>query len=756
MEKDIQIIIIDDEENLALNLRDIMEEQGYSVESAFEGKTGLEMCRENEFDIAFVDIKLPDTKGTNLVKEIEKVSPDTGCILMTGYASLESAVEAVKQKKVMAYEIKPLDMNHILPLIKEIAARKEVEASLGKSEKRYREMAELLPDAIYEMDTSMKFTYANRSAFGMLGYDVEDLETGVNLIDLMGEKYLELARQKLAERSESMLPGLNEYMLYRKDGSSFFCEVTSAACRDDDGEIIGFRGVVRDISERKAAEEEQVRLETAIKQVAEVIIITDKDGVIQYVNPAFETVSGYMQEDVIGKDFLTSMRDTRDKNSLKTIKDTVGSGAVWKGRMTNIKKDGSSYEVEATLSPVLDGLGDIVNLVSVQRDVTREIEIAKQLRQAQKMEAIGTLAGGIAHDFNNILGAIIGNVEIMEMFDIPAHSPLQERIQQVLRATDRAKELVRQILAFSRQHELERRHLEIAPIVRETLKFLRASLPATIDIRQNIETRNGTIVADPTQMHQVLMNLCTNAAHAMSETGGLLEVFLDEIDLDDRKAREFIGLESGPYVRLKVKDTGEGIGDEVIDRIFDPYFTTKEIGRGTGLGLAVVHGIIRGHGGAITVSSNKGEGSVFEVFLPRVDGGQIEIDHELDILPVGGTEHILFVDDEKDLVEIAERTLSHLGYRVSGTTDSLEALELFRDQADQFDLVITDLTMPRMTGLDLATKLLEIRPGIPIIVCTGFSEYITKEKSIELGFRDFLNKPFGSHELADAIRKALD
>ncbi|HSR10887.1 MAG TPA: ATP-binding protein, partial [Thermodesulfobacteriota bacterium] len=382
--------------------------------------------------------------------------------------------------------------------------------------------------------------------------------------------------------------------------------------------------------------------------------------------------------------------------------------------------------------------------------------LQSQLQQAQKMEAIGTLAGGIAHDFNNILSAILGYAELAGL-DLPEASRARQNLRQAIRAGHRAKDLVKQILTFSRQGKEERRPLDIGAIVKEELRFLRASLPSTIEIGQEMEDDLGTLSADPTQIHQILMNLCTNAAQAIGEQGGRIGVSLSNCALEERHQAIAAGVEPGSYVRLRVTDTGQGMTPEIMKRIFDPYFTTKEVGKGTGLGLAVVHGIVKSYGGAISVASEPGRGSTFDVYLPRIDGrGEIGADQRGEDRPAAEDEHILVVDDEQMLAEVLQEMLSTLGYRTSARTSSIEALELIRARPDQFDLVITDMTMPNMTGDKLAARMLEIRPGLPIIMCTGYSEYMDKQKAEGLGIRELLLKPLVMNELARAVRRALD
>ena len=395
-----------------------------------------------------------------------------------------------------------------------------------------------------------------------------------------------------------------------------------------------------------------------------------------------------------------------------------------------------------------------IRLFRETRRAYKELQMTqRQLLQVQKMEAIGTLAGGIAHDFNNLLVPILGFAELA-FNDLPAGSKEREHLIQVLEAGKRAKDLVAQILAFSRQDEADRKPIQLAPIVKEVLKLLHRAVPTTIEIRQNIAPDTGAVNADPTQIHQILMNLCTNAEHAMPE-GGVLEVSLVNVELDEEFCAGHEGLTAGSHVRLTVGDTGCGMDGETLKRIFDPFFTTKRPGEGTGMGLSVVHGIVKSHGGDITAYSAPDVGTTFHIYLPVVES--IPEARPETAEPVrGGTESILFVDDEAVLVEIGKKTLERLGYRVTTRTSSVEALELFRVKPGEFDLVITDQTMPNMTGADLAVEILQLRQDIPIILCTGFSHVITPEKASVLGIREFVMKPIIGAELGRTVRRVLD
>ncbi|MBW1741609.1 MAG: response regulator [Deltaproteobacteria bacterium] len=381
-------------------------------------------------------------------------------------------------------------------------------------------------------------------------------------------------------------------------------------------------------------------------------------------------------------------------------------------------------------------------------------KLEAELRQAQKMEAIGTLAGSIAHEFNNILGIILGNTD-SALDCIPEWSPARYNLDGVRKACLRAKDVVKQILIFSRQSVEGKKPLQISLVVKDALKLLRASLPTTIEIRQNIQDQVGTILADPTLIHQVMMNLCINAAHAMRQKDGVLEVSLVDLELDADAVAQYPDLTPGSYLRLSVSDTGHGIEPEIIDRIFDPYFTTKGLAEGTGMGLAVVQGTVKSHGGVITVQSKPGEGTTFHIFFPRIES-QVTPKSEVATPLPRGNERILFVDDEEMLADMGQRMLERLGYEVVATTVSVKALESFRAQPDKFDLVITDQTMPHMTGEMLAKELIRIRPDIPIILCTGFSEAITPERAKAMGIREFMMKPIDTSELGKSIRRVLD
>ena len=412
--------------------------------------------------------------------------------------------------------------------------------------------------------------------------------------------------------------------------------------------------------------------------------------------------------------------------------------------------DGKLYESENQQAE------SFIGTQGIARDITERKKLESQLQQAQKMEAIGTLAGGIAHDFNNILGSIIGYAELIEMLDVPEDSHIRDRLKRILSSAYRAKDLVQQILTFSRRTEQSTTPVALTLIVKEAIKFLRASLPATIKINVRCDTGNNTVLGDATQLYQVLMNLCTNAAHAMGEKGGLLEVSLSDVDYDSMDSGLKADLKPGSYIMLCVQDTGCGMPPDVVERIFDPFYTTKRPGEGTGLGLSVVHGIVKSMHGAVSVHTHPGQGSLFRVYLARQEEKKDQAVAQKTTRIMGGEGRILFIDDEQSLVGFVQEILTKLGYEAVAHTSSTQALEQFSQQPDAFDLVITDLAMPDMPGLELAEAILRLRPSMPVILCSGFIEPEKAQKARDMGIKEFIMKPFGVREFAETIRRVLD
>jgi PAS domain S-box-containing protein len=659
----------------------------------------------------------------------------------------------------------------VLVFLTEITKRKQAEEVLKESVRLYRMLAENVHDILWTMDLDMNFTYISPSVERLSGYSVEEMMArSVEKIltpasyklamDVLAE---ELAVEKSGEEYDPVRSRMFEAEQNCKDGSTIWTEVTTSFLRDKDGKPVGILGVTRDISGRKRIEaalrESEEKYRELVESINAIIYTVDRNGVLTYINPAAKSVLGYSPSQIVGKSF-TEFIFEEDLPHMKKRFQEILCGDTNPSECRLLNKYGEVRWVRAFSEPARIG-NNIIGLKGVAIDITEnkkaeeeKKELEAQLLRSQKMQAIGTLAGGIAHEFNNVLWLILGNTELA-LANMPEGTPAHHSLKMVEMACYRAKDIVRQILGFSRQTEQKRIPLKISSIVKESLKLLRSSIPKTVEIRQDISTELDTALADPTQINQVVMNLCTNASYAMREKGGILEVRLEPIELDKSEATQHQDLNPGKYIRLTVQDTGHGIGPEVIERIFDPFFTTKEVGEGTGMGLSVVHGIVKSHGGVTSVNSEPGKGATFQVFIPSIES---EVKPQIEAFEDVTAENarILFVDDETELVDMVKQLLEHKGYQVESKTSAAEALEVFRARPDEFDLVITDMTMPHMTGEKFAIELMAIRPDIPIILCTGYNEMISAEKAKALGIKEFVMKPIIMREMARTIQKVLD
>jgi len=523
--------------------------------------------------------------------------------------------------------------------------------------------------------------------------------------------------------------------------------------------------VISNALERKRRDEELKKSEEKFRDLInfspDPIAIT-QDGHYRQINPAFTALFGPKQQDLgSGLDSLEFIQDKDKDLVLKRHKDRLDGKEVSQTyRIDFIDKEGKEIPCE-TSSVVIPYNGRPAVLVII-RDITDRVEaeqekerLQTQLYQAQRMEALGTLAGGIAHDFNNILYGIIGYAEIAIHHQIAEGHPARLSLDEILNASGRATDLVEQILTFSRKKTQERVKFQLSTVIKEALKLLRATIPASIEIKEKITAASDSLLADPSEIHQVLMNLCTNANHAMRDKGGVLEICLEEKMIPIQDVIFYPDLEPGPYLILTINDTGHGMDASIRERIFEPYFTTKPTGEGTGLGLSVVHGIVKSCGGTITVESEPGKGSSFKVFLPHIEKVDLQEPESLDSIP-GGNERILFLDNEESLLKMGKQMLESLGYKVFLESSSIKALEAFKSDPGKYDLVISGLTMPEMSGDKLAEELIRLKPGIPIILCTGYSELITEEKTRQIGVRAFLTKPVAMRKMAETVRMALD
>lgn len=637
--------------------------------------------------------------------------------------------------------------------ISDITSRKLAEAALRESEERYKALFDRSLDCVFLADFEGRFLDANQSALDLLGYRREDIRS-LTFASLLAAEEMGRAMEVMEEiKKNGFQKQLTELTLHHRDGREVFVEIQSSLIFRN-GAPAAIQGIARDITARRRAEMDLARLAKAVEQAAETIVITNTQGEILYANPAFEKISGYTCKEVIGRNprFLKSGK--HDAEFYRQMWATLERGKIWTGHFINRRKDGTEYQEEATISPIRDAAGKVINYVAVKRDVTHEMQLESQIRQSQKMEAIGTLAGGIAHDFNNILTAIFGNAHLLQM-DVADQPQTLENTREIIKSAERASDLVRQILTFSRRREQNREVIRLDTIVKEAAKFLRASLPALIKVETSIATDTPTVLADSTQIYQVIMNLGTNAFHAMEGQAGTLTISLDRFapDMNDLAANG--ELRSRDYARLVIADTGHGMDAKTLERIFEPFFTTKPVGKGTGLGLAVVHGIVRSHEGVITVASQAGQGTKFTLYFPAQTDGAAPLTSPGEELVGGNRQRILLVDDEVALTAVFERMLKRLNYEVTVTNNPQEAIALFQKEPGHYHLLITDLTMPQMDGLNLARQVHDIRPELPIMLVSGYCA-LTTENLRAAGICELVEKPVSLAAIAEAIHRVMN
>jgi PAS domain S-box-containing protein len=641
-------------------------------------------------------------------------------------------------------------------LRKEIADRERAEAQLKESEERYRTILETMEEAYYEVDLAGNLTFFNEAAERLLGYSKTEM-LGLNNRQYTDEENAKKLFKTFnaVYRTGHSAKGL-DWEIITKDGTKKCVEASVSLLTDQRGQPKGYRGVVRDITGRKLSDEalriSEGKYPLLVENANDGIFIA-QEGFVKFANRKALQLFERDQADLANIPYSQLIhpgdRSVLSEGKTEGIELEPASGSF---SLRIMARSGKEVWVHINAVDITwEGKPATLNFV---KDISTQKKLEAQLIQAHKMEAIGTLAGGIAHDFNNILTSVLGYTQL-GLEAVPKDSQPSRDLLEVMKAGRRARDLVSQILTFSRKSTQELEPLDPVPIIKEVLKLLRASIPATIEIKQNIEKTETSIMADPTQIHQILINLCTNAAQAMADRGGVLEVSLTKVFLDSVFASSHPGVVPGEHLLLSVTDTGTGISPTIIDRIFDPFFTTKKRGEGTGMGLAVVHGIVKSYGGHITVYSEVGKGTTFKVFFPSRKG-EAHSEEPVEITAAKGRERVLFVDDEKPIVDMGKRMLEGLGYSVTSTTSSVEALNLFRDRSEDFDLVITDLTMPKMTGEQLASELIQIRADIPIILCTGYSRDLTQGTQRAPGICAVVKKPLIFHEIAKAIRDVLD
>jgi PAS domain S-box-containing protein len=651
--------------------------------------------------------------------------------------------------------------NQALPIMAVFSARAAAELQRKQAEEQLWELHLALANAmpgISLLNPQGRYEEVNDAYARMLGYESSEL-IGCDWAPTVAPEDRGVAHEAY-QRMLSEGSGEFEARAVRKDGSSFFKHVLMVKRTAKDGALLGHHCFMRDISTRKHLEEEAARaqhfLNSILENIPHMIVVKDARSLrFARFNRAGEELVGFSREELLGKSDYDLFPQEEADFFAKKDREVLASGRLLEIPEEPIQTRSKGERLLRTKKiPLFNEKGEPEYLLGISEDITERVQLEQRLRQAEKMEAIGTLAGGIAHDFNNILSAMIGYTEL-SLDGVQPGSRARQNLDQVLVAGRRAKALIQQILAFSRRRDPQREVFALDRLLQEATTLLRASIPTTINMRVDLQGGESRVLADPTQLQQVIINLCSNAAQAMQQTGGTLDLVLEKLDLTSSFAAAHPPLKPGPHVRLTVRDTGVGMDPEVLRRIFDPFFTTKKVGEGTGLGLSAALGIVTSHGGTITVQSERGRGSTFSVYLPQFTASPVDVDRTPSAIR-GGSERILFIDDEAALARLGEQMLGNLGYRVTAMTDPVLALGQFRNAPDAFDLVMTDQTMPGLTGDALARELTRIRPGLPVILCTGYTQGFSEQTAREIGISAFLMKPLEVAEVDQAIRRVLN
>ncbi len=783
------ILIVEDNKPDLKFMSEILKKEGYRVRAAGDGELALRSVQAKLPDLILLDINLPGMGGVEVCRHL-KNEPETKNIPIIFISAMGKTNLKVKALEAGGtdYVTKPLEISEILARINthlnlyklqqrlrtqseelrvEIEKRKNTEAELKKHrneleelvkertaemkqrEEKYSNLYESSLDGIAESNLDGAILSCNPAYEKMTGYTFEELKK-LKYQDITPSKWAEIDKKHVKQALSQGFSDDYEKERIHKDGTIFPISIRIWLRKNKSGEPMSLWGIVRDISKRKHAENSLLASEKKYRSILESMrdatYICSPDFHIEYMNPRMVSRIG---RDATGEFCYKAIYNCDEKCSW-CIFDQIKHSEHISYELEN-PMDNKVYTISN--SPIKNSDGQISKL-TICRDITENRAMEEQLRQAHKMESIGILAGGVAHDFNNLLYLIIGNTE-MALEDIPEWNPVHESIEEIKSASLRAAGIVKQLLNFSRKTDQELKPVGAVGIIKDVLKFLRSTIPSTVKIITNLPDAEVQMLGNSIQINQIMMNLCANASKFMQDTGGTLKIDVGTVILNEEDCKKYTNLCPGNHIKISVNDSGPGIAPDIIDKIFDPYFTTKKFGAGYGMGLTVVHGNIKNHDGFISVDSKLGEGTTFNILFPVFDElsePNIEVKEEA----FCGTERILFVDDEESIANMACKILKRLGYQVEMRLNPIEVLELFKSTPNSFDMVITDMTMPQMTGAKLAERLKAIRSDLPVIICTGHSAVIDEEKAKQLGIDGFVMKPVSKLKMAKTIRKILD
>ena len=770
MSSKIRILYIDDYELDRELVKDALEREhgGFELMEAANKQEFEALLQRHEFDLVLSDFNIAGFEGLQVLEAVQAHDPKIPVIIVTGTGSEEIAAQALKQGAADYVIKRPKHIQRLPQTILSVIEkqtfrhhRQQAEIALKESEEKFRNISENSLVGIYIIQDNI-FEYVNPKFAEIFGYSVEECLDNMHFRQLVYPEDFGTVQEQVRKRAIGESQSVQyAFRGIKKGGEIIHVEIFGSSVLLHGKRAV--TGTMLDVTQRKRAEEALINERDFIERIMRTspagIVRVNADGVVVYANRRAEKLLGIELQGIKRRTYNDPVWKITDFDGGPFPEEKLPFNIVKQTGTTvfNVQHaiqwpDGKRILLSINATPLINSHGQFDGMVATIEDITERQQIEEALRQAQKMESIGNLAGGIAHDFNNILSSIIGFTELA-LDDVEKDSMIEDNLQEVYTAGKRAKELVTQILAFARQSEKELKPIRVDAIIKEAVQFIRSSIPTTIKIKKEI-TSDSLIIGNQTHVHQIMMNLCTNAAHAMEGEGGVLGVSLKDIEVD-WKAGKNLNLNHGNYIELSVSDTGVGIPPDIIDSIFEPYFTTKKPGEGTGMGLAMVHGIVESYGGKIFVDSKIGKPTTFTIYLPATRKRKIQRQNEPEQLP-SGTERILFVDDEEPIAKMGSQGLERLGYQVTTRTSSVEALELFRAKPNEFELVITDMTMPNMTGDTLALELMSIRPDIPVILCTGYSKKISDKTASEIGIKAFAYKPIIKADLAQTVRKVLD
>ena len=793
-----KVLIADDEQKNLILLEDFFTGLGHEVMAAENGKIALEMARSNPPEIIISDILMPVMDGFKLCQEWNKDSrlKDIPFIFFTATYTSEDDEKFALGLGAARFIVKPFPMKKLIEIVNEIIKNRregklvlpehtEITDETAVIKEHFVRMSRKLEDKLVQLEQARQVIYESEEKFRAIAHNAIDAiilidnegcisywnpaaETifGYKRNEAIGKQFHQLlapnrfhdtirkgfTRFKVTGKGAFIGKSI-ELEAIRKGGTEFPMELSLSALI-----VKGKRnalGIVRDISARQKADEKMRKLSHAVEQSASAVIITDSERVIEYVNPMFTQMSGYSADEVVGKKPDVFRSGELSSGVFSEIWETITAGKEWRGEFHNKKRTGELYWVSASVSAIRDSGGKISHYLSVQEDITEKKLLEKQLIQAQKMEAIGTLAGGVAHDFNNLLGVIIGYSDYL-LTKLDKEDQMYKIMEDIRKAGQRGAGLTDQLLAFSRKQALKQEILALNGVVAETEKMLERLISEDIELTTDLEPELWLVKADQGQITQILMNLTINARDAMAQ-GGKIVIKTENMNIDEEFCQRFSYARPGQFVRLSVEDTGVGMDQEIMSHIFDPFFTTKEIGKGTGLGLSVIYGIVKQHEGWVNVYSEPGQGSVFRIYLPASFASEAkEFEEEVPIEELQGHgERVLLVEDERMLREFAVRTLPENGYVVFAAEKAEEALELFEREKGEFHIVFSDVVLPGINGVKLVDRLLVKKPELKVLLSSGYMEDKSQLSVIRKRGFNFLQKPYTLVELLKSLKETL-